>query len=155
MSELSFSRFNGPEIAPVLAQLHTQSFETTWSVLEFERLLALDGMKAYVISEFENPVGFSLYQIMGDEAEIITIGISKDHQKRGLGHLLLNEGLAYLKTKGVQRLFLEVSEENMSARNLYERNSFSKVGVRKKYYQVGSRKIDALVMEKKLNLEVR
>jgi len=154
VSKLQFERFKGPEASPLLAALHEQAFKKTWSILEFERLLDLDGMQAHVISEFEKPIGFSLYQIIGDEAEIITIGISKDNQGRGLGHLLLNEGLAYLNTHGVKRLFLEVSEENKAARNLYERNGFSKVGVRKKYYQEGNRKIDALVMEKKLTVSV-
>jgi len=47
----------------------------------------------------------------------------------------------------INKLLLEVSHSNTTAKNFYSRFDFYTVGIRKKYYKDGS---DALLKEKKL-----
>ena len=47
----------------------------------------------------------------------------------------------------INKLFLEVSQKNLSAEKFYESFDFSTVGIRRNYYKDGS---DALLKEKKL-----
>ena len=47
----------------------------------------------------------------------------------------------------INKLFLEVSQSNITAEKFYSRFDFSTVGIRKNYYKDGS---DALLKEKKL-----
>ena len=51
-------------------------------------------------------------------------------------------------SRGCEALLLEVRADNDAARNLYERNGFEVISVRRRYYQPGD--VDALVMRRLL-----
>ena len=48
----------------------------------------------------------------------------------------------------VSRIFLEVAENNIPARRLYEKAGFSEIGRRKNYYKTKSGFCDAICMAK-------
>ena len=68
------------------------------------------------------------------EAEIHTIGVDPDHQRRGIGRALLRGLLAVADEIGAT-VFLEVRTDNEAARALYEAEGFTVVGLRKRYYR--------------------
>ena len=55
------------------------------------------------------------------------------------------------KKKKLIRIYLEVAENNTSAINLYYKNAFKKIGVRKNYYKFINNKKDAIILEKIIN----
>ena len=59
-------------------------------------------------------------------------GISKRSLKRRL--VSLHGFYSFMKEKNVARLLLEVRESNEPAKNLYIKNGFSPIAVRKNYY---------------------
>ena len=64
--------------------------------------------------------GFILGQLAADEAEILTLGVRKDMQRRGIGRRLVG-GLARAAKKAeARRLFLEVGPGNAAALALYK-----------------------------------
>ena len=81
---------------------------------------------------------------VGDEADIIDIGIRKDRQGEKIGSRLLAYMLDDLKGK---RVFLEVRESNAPAIGLYKKFGFQKIGMRKNYYDHPEE--NAVVMFKK------
>jgi [ribosomal protein S18]-alanine N-acetyltransferase len=78
------------------------------------------------------------------EYEVHTIGVDPAYQGRGVGRALLDNLLAFADGGDV---FLEVRTDNVPAISLYERNGFSVVGVRKRYYQASG--ADAYTMHRK------
>ncbi|PCI34561.1 MAG: ribosomal-protein-alanine acetyltransferase [Alphaproteobacteria bacterium] len=141
----------GPEAAGMLSEMHRLSFqgggEQIWSSSDMTTLLAGSGVRALMVSEQSQPVGFILWREAGEEAEILTICIEPAHRARGLAGGLLQEFYGIISGSSVKDVFLEVNETNASALVLYERNGFETVGRRKNYYGGrGGDKQDALVM---------
>lgn len=75
---------------------------------------------------------------------IVTLGVAKAHQQRGLGGFLLEYCEQKLKTKSVR---LTVRESNFPAISLYEKMGYWQIGIYRRYYGDGE---NGLVMEKRL-----
>ena len=78
--------------------------------------------------------GFIVYRAIADEAEIITVGVHPDARRTGIGIALIGVMEADLKKQGIKHIFLEVAEDNVAARALYEQCGFTIVGRRPRYY---------------------
>ncbi|AOW47422.1 ribosomal-protein-alanine N-acetyltransferase [Acetobacter ascendens] len=135
----------GIAYAPLLASMHTQCFNTgaQWDQTAITALLSSPGVYAGIVIMESHPAGFIILRSVVDEAEILTVCILPEYRKRGLAQRLLAWCAQVAQHKGAQTLFLEVSINNQSARTLYEKQGFKKLGLRKKYYEDGS---DALVL---------
>lgn len=137
-----------------LSALHAASFSDTWGAASFATLLEraqVLGLKALVNDR--HIAGFILTQVIAEEAEILTICVDPAMRRIGVGRLLLTEACRQLEARGVQSLFLEVSEDNEGARALYDQSGFVAVGRRKAYYRenaAGPGARDALVMRRQL-----
>jgi [ribosomal protein S18]-alanine N-acetyltransferase len=95
--------------------------------------------------------GFIIGQVAADVSEIVSVGVSPEWQRRGIGaHLIGAFGRAAYRA-GATRLFLEVAEDNGAAFKLYSSIGCAEVGRRKGYYQRdGADAVDAIVMSKPL-----
>ncbi|MCP1203210.1 ribosomal protein S18-alanine N-acetyltransferase [Acetobacter oryzoeni] len=131
--------------AQLLAGMHTQCFNTgaQWDQAAITALLLSPGVHAGIVMVKDHPAGFIMLRSVVDEAEILTVCVLPEYRKRGLAQQLLAWCAQVAQHKGAQTLFLEVSVNNQSARTLYEKQGFEKLGLRKKYYEDGS---DALVL---------
>ncbi|MGQ0480142.1 MAG: ribosomal protein S18-alanine N-acetyltransferase [Pseudonocardia sp.] len=70
----------------------------------------------------------------GPEAEVHTIGVHPDMQRRGVGRRLLG-GLLQRADVWRATVFLEVRTDNEAAHALYRDTGFEVVGVRRGYYR--------------------
>ena len=89
-------------------------------------------------------VGYAILWCILDQGELANIAIVPARRGEGLGKALLVQVLDVARARGVQQLFLEVRASNEAAINLYLRQGFEEVGVRKNYY--GRPPEDAKVM---------
>ena len=87
--------------------------------------------------EGEEAVGFVLSRGAADEEELLLIAIDPRHRGRGIGTALLERFIAAARTRGAERLFLEMREGN-PAESLYRRHGFAPVGRRRAYYCRGT-----------------
>jgi len=130
----------------VLAALHAEAFAAPWSDAEFSDLLAQPGVFTVVESG-----GFILIRVVLDEAEILTLAVRPAARRQGLGGRLVGRGAVAAAQGGASRLFLEVAEDNVAARALYDRAGFRQVGRRKAYYAAADGgRTDALVLARDL-----
>jgi ribosomal-protein-alanine N-acetyltransferase len=80
-------------------------------------------------------VGYAGLWFDGDDAQVMTIGTARQYQHRGVGRALLQALVDRARTLRAGALFLEVAVDNAHAIALYEQFGFTRLGVRKRYYQ--------------------
>ncbi len=139
-----------PDRAEEIAALHAKLFDPPWDAAAIKSLLehpAATSLIAVAGSQKKSVIAFVIGQLAGDEAEILSIGVSPDWQRVGLATGLL-EGLTRAARRGdAKRIFLEVAEDNESGLALYRKLGFIEVGRRKRYYErPGSAPVDALTL---------
>ena len=91
--------------------------------------------------------GYLLATMIDDEAEILSIGVTPDRQRQGVGKRLLQRFFEHGTSQNMTRVVLEVAEDNVPAVKLYRDFGFVEFGRRKGYYKQGNRKIDAIMMK--------
>lgn len=92
--------------------------------------------------------GYGGVMINGEDADLHTIGVLRPG--RGLGRTLLAALVHAATARGARRLLLEVRVDNERAIDLYQRNGFTRIGIRPRYYRTPRGPVDALVMERDL-----
>ena len=123
-----------------LIEIDKYIFDYPGSLKDFENYFKEDTIKIWKIST-QKIIGFVIFYHVRDEIEIIQIGIMKSCQRKNYGSLIVNK---IKKLKDIRKIFLEVSVENTQAINFYLKNLFKKIGIRKAYYKVNKKRIDAL-----------
>ena len=89
----------------------------------------------YIIAKKdETIVGFAGIIDTVDQYEITNIVVKKKYRNEGIGTLLLNNIIDFVKNSKKGKLYLEVNNNNTSAIALYKNHGFIKCGIRKKYY---------------------
>ncbi len=135
-----------------LAELHGASFHRGWGESEFEGMLTERNTLVHRLRVGRKIVGFAVSRLAADEAEILSIAVADSHRGRGLSRNLLLTHLGHLAGRGVRTVFLEVEENNLPARRLYDRAGFAVIGRRERYYQqAGGEQLNALVMRRDLS----
>ena len=87
-----------------------------------------------VIDDTDEIVGFIVYSIIYDRAEIVDMIIAEKKRKQGYGYCLLNYCIEKIKNKNCNNITLEVNTNNTPAINLYKKLGFDIVATRSKYY---------------------
>lgn len=89
------------------------------------------GTNCYVAERSGEVVGFVVWRRTSEEeAEILNLAIAPPARRQGIATRLLEETVA----AAGGRLWLEVRQSNVAARNLYEKLGFQESGVRPNYY---------------------
>ena len=136
------------KIAPIEADLFGKG---SWNESMISQELQAP-MRAYYAQIDENThtlCGYAGYWFDGDDAQIMTIGVAKKYQRKGLASELLSTMIKTAEKIGAKRMLLEVRVDNVPALALYERFGFKKMGLRKRYYQPEG--VDAYTMCADLN----
>jgi|TARA_B100000161_G_scaffold71010_1_gene48769 ribosomal-protein-alanine N-acetyltransferase len=118
-----------------------------WSKQQWEKEFKKEGIKIYGISITNLLVGICVLQVVLDEAQINYFAIKNKFRNKGFGSHLMNYLIKVCEKININKLQLEVSQDNIIAERFYSRFDFFTVGIRKKYYKDGT---DALLKEKKL-----
>ena len=135
-----------------LAAIHAGCFADSWSPQSMTEVLRTPGTFGFVAEAFgPPPVALALARVAADEAELLTIGVESGWRRGGVARRLLVAVMSEARVRGARRLFLEVAENNVPARMLYESESFRVVGRRDGYYaRIGGAPIDAITMRRDL-----
>jgi ribosomal-protein-alanine N-acetyltransferase len=146
--KIKINYFNEAMAASLGAALHAKCFPEPWDAASFTAVMDTPGALLQVLSIADIPTAFSLYQIVLDEAEILTLGTLPEFRGKGIASQLLKTGLEKLKAEGVKTVFLEVGSQNFPAKRLYIANGFEEIGRRRNYYNHGATPEDAIMMKK-------
>ena len=118
-----------------------------WSKKQWVNEFNKEGIKVFGLLLSNSIIGLCVFHVVLDEAQINFFVVNKKYRKKGFGSYLMSYLIKQCEKLNVNKLFLEVSNRNITADKFYNRFNFSTVGIRRNYYKDGS---DALLKEKKL-----
>ena len=126
----------------------------SWTPDSYQAELADARYRHYIVAELATRtdvadiVGWAGLMVIGETAQILTIGVAPQAQRQGTGQVMLDALLAEARRRGAIEVVLEVRVDNGPARRLYERNRFVPLRVRRGYYDLG--RMDALELKRVL-----
>ncbi len=146
-SNLIFEPMRMDDLQQVLA-IENQCFEDPWSDTYFR--LSLKRPRSYeyfyIARREQTVVGYIIFYILHEEAQISNIAVLPACQGQGVGKYLLASALEIIQeTDGEREVLLEVAVSNLPAQYLYRQFGFRICGIRKDYY---GRYKDAYVLRK-------
>ncbi|WP_333954518.1 ribosomal protein S18-alanine N-acetyltransferase [Psychrobacter sp. S4(2024)] len=138
-------------VAAVEAMVQLQD---PWTSQTIADLLEQDSISLMVVTDnsANELVGYCLYQLLFEQAEILRIGTHPDYQRQGIASRVFIRLDEALKANQVESLLLEVRADNTAAIALYEQQGFTVIHTRKSYYQAAHQPaVDALIMQRIYN----
>ncbi|MBV8091583.1 MAG: GNAT family N-acetyltransferase [Alphaproteobacteria bacterium] len=133
--------------AGVLSALHRTIFhEDPWDTPAIAGIMRIAGFFGRIASENEQPIGFVMALDLGEESEIVSLGVLPERRRAGCGSALLAAICREAKLRGSRSLVLEVAIDNIAARAFYDSRGFTPVSLRLNYYRRAERLVDALIL---------
>ena len=126
-----------------------------WTEQTLAEMLAQDSMHMLIVYKQEDKadnnkvIGYCLYQVIFEQAEILRIGTHPNYQRQGIASQLFATLNNELINNKVESLLLEVRADNAPALALYGRQGLTVIHKRKGYYQLPHQpSVDALIMQR-------
>lgn len=122
-----------------LYEIEIKCFERDAFTQQQIACLLTDSTSSGLISRVEHEiVGFVIGKTYMDKrlttGHILTIDVSPEHRRKGIGQRLLQEIEGIFKDKGVKICYLEARENNAAALKLYRKFGYTKTGRLSNYY---------------------
>ncbi len=110
---------------------------------------SLDNSQEIVLSAKTDDkiVGYLVCAFAANEADLVQIGVIESNRKQKIGTALLQDLLKRLRIQGIEKLFLEVRESNVSAITFYESFGFIAAGKRRNFYNLPTEDAICMVLE--------
>ncbi|MEG1499793.1 MAG: ribosomal protein S18-alanine N-acetyltransferase [Clostridia bacterium] len=126
-------------------QIMSSTLSECWTKEMLKESIEGKNNLCFVATKNNEVVAFANLLKCFDEIELLDICVKKTCQGKKIGKTLLCFVVNYLKENGFSKIFLEVSQNNFVAKNLYSGFGFKKTYLRKNYYKNGD---DAEVLVK-------
>ena len=125
-------------------EIEKQTNPSPWSKENFFSSYEV-GHKSLVCRINNVIVGFIIFSVINKEIHLLNIAVHTEHQKKGIGSLLMETMLKQASVMGVLKVYLEVRSKNEKAILFYKKYNFIKDAVRVNYY-TGENSDDAVLM---------
>lgn len=133
----------------VISQLEKECFHgEEWSYKTLVGAYENPNTIGLVAEEYGEIIGYGCVTCVFESADLENILIVEQYRRGGRGRRLLYELLGECKSRGAEKVFLEVRVSNSAALGLYLSAGFTGLHARTRYYPDGE---DCLVMQKSLN----
>jgi ribosomal-protein-alanine N-acetyltransferase len=123
------------DLDEVLA-IEQATFTNPWPKESFAHEIEKNPFSHPVVARTRDDVvtGYCVKWVVFEHMHIQNIAVHPEHQRRGLGRVLLEEALRYGRRVNVEAVQLEVRASNLAAQRLYESFGFVRTGIRAYYY---------------------
>lgn len=131
---------------PRVMEIEHHSFPIPWPQKVFEMQIESERATNFVARIDGVVCGYIISWRIYDEVHVLNVAVHPEFREMGIGQHLVESCLEYFADLGSRLALLEVRKSNETAKNLYLRLGFSRIGLRKKYYSDNGE--DAIVMMK-------
>ena len=146
MTESAIRGMEERDIAPVM-EIERASFVTPWTEGMFRSQLRFkDDAINLVLIDQGTIIGYAAAWLAYDEIHLLSIAVAPERRRRGFGDLILDAVMKRGRSRGAERVILEVRDRNTAARTFYLTRGFREIGKRRRYYSDTGE--DAIVMER-------
>ena len=125
------------------------AYEHPWTLGIFRDCIRV-GYSCWVYEDSGSVVGYGIVMLSGAEAHVLNLCVHPEHQRRGIGRLMLNHLTQVSRESGADTMLLEVRQSNIVAMQLYLSADFHQLGVRAGYYPDHRGREDAIILAKSL-----
>ena len=117
--------------------MHAACFpDDAWDSAALATVLAMAGTEGMLASTATGEAcGLLIGQHLGEDAEILTLGVAPALRRHGVARALLSAFIAQSRAAGAARIVLEVAADNAPALALYQALGFTRQGTRPNYYR--------------------
>ena len=134
------------------------TYGEAWNRKQVEDSLLFGRNHYFLVNELGGPAvtgeqaaGFFLARTGYQEEELLLLAVLPQFRSRGLGRILLDELSRTARTRGAERIFLEMRRAN-PAEMLYRNYGFTTIGERPGYYRsINGERIDAITFALELS----
>ena len=145
---IEFRLFKKEDLLGV-SEIENESFVEPWSKDQLISDIVYNPYLKTIVALNDNVVvGFVIYLITFNSSTIYQIATRKEYRNKGIASSLLNEMEKTFIKEGddkVEFVTLEVRKSNLAAQNLYKKNGYEEITIKKNYYTNGE---DAIYMVK-------
>lgn len=132
--------------AAAAAELAARVFARPWSAAQYADEAASPD-RDYLVAEQEGElVGFAGAWDAPDMTHVMTVAVTERARRQGIGRRLVTELVDRSTQRGARAWTLEVRDDALGARTLYDSLGFVEVGRRPEYYDDVARRVDAVLM---------
>ena len=119
--------------------------EESWTEKQFESALETGRAIFLAVRENDRVLAFMLAEDLVDSVNLLLIATGEEYRNKKIATKLIFELEKITKNKKINKIWLEVKENNISAINFYKKNNFENIYLRRNYYK---NRISALIFEK-------
>lgn len=137
---------------PFVMQIERLCFTNPWKEASFKGEIEnypISFPKVIVHRPDEKVIGYVIFWLLAEEAQISNIAVHPDYRRQGIGEAVLKETLVTIRKFEAKYVVLEVRPSNFPARILYSKFGFETLGLRRNYYKDPAE--DAMVLIKHLS----
>ena len=140
-----------PEWVDAVCAVEQRAYTHPWTRGNFIDSLAV-GYHCQMLVAGHDLLGYFVAMKGVDEVHLLNITVAPEYQRQGWAPLMLQALGGWARAQGALWLWLEVRASNQRAIDVYARNGFRRVGVRKGYYPAfDNKREDAIVMSLRLD----
>lgn len=129
-----------------IALIEKSCFSIPWTEQSIEESVLNENTFFNIAYVDEEPAGYMSMQVVLGEGDIMRVAVLPQYRRHGIGKALLEDCFS---SNTLDRVFLDVRENNTPAIRLYESFDFRSIDIRKKYYANPTE--NALIMMKEFN----
>lgn len=133
-----------------LQEEHINEINNIWTRRELNDHINKKTSFSRISKHGKKIVGFSISLYSENFMDVFLIFVAPKFRRRGIAQNFLKDIKKFCKLRLINKIVLEVNEDNQAANILYQKFGFKIVGKRKDYYFMNEKKSDAIIME--LNL---
>ncbi len=119
-------------------------FDDFWNPKILKEELENINSRYIIAKKNDEIVGFAGIKYNYENVEIMNIVTKRNQRRKGIARILLKKLIECSKEFNINKISLEVNENNLPAINLYKKMGFEVVGLRKMYY---NGKSNAILMD--------
>ena len=117
-----------------LLPIEEQAYVHPWSRGNFQDAMVAGYETQLLVNAEHELLGYFVAMSVLDEVHLLNITVNPEFQRQGWARVLLDALALWARQKSAQWIWLEVRESNARAREVYLKQGFAEVGLRKNYY---------------------